>query len=415
VALSSSVIGTSAFMAGVRRLGASRASIVSSAEPALTAAFAFAAFGDRFGTVQLAGAGLVLASVPILEVKRTRSNSHRRASGPGARGSHHSLRDHHIEKEPPMTTPNVIRQPAGDSTPSQPIRRLWQRAPVDIDAAYDVCEQITQVHGRDRYSAVDSLPAYRRQALCAIYAFARRVDDTAHGNLRHAEKLRLLADARADIPRDGTPRPTDPVLVALRDVNRRFPISLASLDDLIDGAESDVHGATYDTFEELVQHCRQVAGSIWRLSVAVLGSRDPAATAQLADDLGVAIHLTNILRDLVRDLERGRVYIPRGDLELFGCPADPLSTTPELLGRLIRHQTRRNRDWYDRGLALLPLLDARGAACVEAVASMPHADSRAHRSLTDRCPARTDLPARTRESPDRGDRAHSQAAQSNTA
>jgi drug/metabolite transporter (DMT)-like permease len=98
VALSSSVIGTSAFMAGVRRLGASRASIVSSAEPALTAAFAFAAFGDRFGTVQLVGAGLVLASVPILEVKRTRSDSHRRASRPDARRSHHSLRDHHIEK-----------------------------------------------------------------------------------------------------------------------------------------------------------------------------------------------------------------------------------------------------------------------------------------------------------------------------
>jgi drug/metabolite transporter (DMT)-like permease len=98
VALSSSVIGTSAFMAGVRRLGASRASIVSSAEPALTAAFAFAVFGDRFGTVQVAGAGLVLASVPILEVKRARSNSHRRASRSGARVSHHSLRDHNIDK-----------------------------------------------------------------------------------------------------------------------------------------------------------------------------------------------------------------------------------------------------------------------------------------------------------------------------
>ena len=98
VALSSSVLGTSAFMAGVRRLGASRASIVSSAEPALTAAFAFAAFGDRLGTVQLIGAGLVLASVPILELKRTRSNSRRRTSRPSARGSHHSLRDHHIEK-----------------------------------------------------------------------------------------------------------------------------------------------------------------------------------------------------------------------------------------------------------------------------------------------------------------------------
>jgi phytoene synthase len=241
---------------------------------------------------------------------------------------------------------------------------------VDIDAAYDVCEQITRVRARDRYTAIAPLPAYRRRALCAIYAFASRVDDTAHGNLRQAEKLRLLADARADIPRDGTPRPTDPVLVALRDVSRRFPIPLASLDDLIDGAESDVHGTPCDTFEDLVQHCRRVAGSIWRTSVAVLGSRDPAAAAQLADDLGVAIHLTNMLRDLVRHLERGRVYIPRADFELFGCPADPLSAAPELLGRLIRHQTRRNRDWYDRGLALLPLLDARGAACVEAVADM---------------------------------------------
>jgi 15-cis-phytoene synthase len=129
-----------------------------------------------------------------------------------------------------------------------------------------------------------------------------------------------------------------------------------------------MHGATYDTFEDLVQHCRQVAGSIWRLSVAVLGSRDPAATAQLADDLGVAMRLTNILRDPVRDFQRGRVYLPREDFELFGCPADPLSAAPERLGRLIRHQAHRNRDWYDRGLALVPLLDARGAACVEAVA-----------------------------------------------
>jgi 15-cis-phytoene synthase len=130
---------------------------------------------------------------------------------------------------------------------------------VDIDAAYDVCEQITRAQARHRYSTVEPLPAYRRRALCAIYAFARRVDDTAHGNLRHADKLRLLADARADIPRDGTPRPTDPVLVALRDLNRRFPIPLTSLDDLIDGAESDVHGATYDTFEDLIQHCRTAA------------------------------------------------------------------------------------------------------------------------------------------------------------
>src|SRR5215471_13871914 len=89
VALSSSVLGTSAFMAGVRQLGASRASIVSSAEPALTAAFAFATFGDRFGRVQLLGAGLVLASVPILELKRARPSSRRKARQPASSGSHH--------------------------------------------------------------------------------------------------------------------------------------------------------------------------------------------------------------------------------------------------------------------------------------------------------------------------------------
>lgn len=86
---------------------------------------------------------------------------------------------------------------------------------MDIDAAYDVCEQITRVRARDRYSAVERLPAYRRRGLCATYVFARRVDDTGHGNLRRPEKLRLLADARVGIRRDGTQRPTDPVLAAL--------------------------------------------------------------------------------------------------------------------------------------------------------------------------------------------------------
>ena len=293
-----------------------------------------------------------------------------------------------------MATPNVISRPVGDSTRSQPVLRSWQRAPVDIDAAYDVCEQITRRQARGRYSAVERLPAYRRRALCAIYAFVHRIDDTAHGNLRHADKVRLLGDACAGVRRDDMPRPTDPVMVALRDVNRRFPISLTSLGDLIDGAESDMQAAVYDTFEDLVQHCRRVEGSIWRLSVAVLGSRDPAAAAQVADDLGVAMQLTNILRDLVRDFQRGRVYLPREDFELFGCPVDPLSAAPELLGRLIRHQARRNRDWYDRGLALLALLDARGAAYVEAVAGI-HVRilQRIERSPTDVLRGRISVPA----------------------
>jgi phytoene synthase len=221
------------------------------------------------------------------------------------------------------------------------------------------------------------LPAYKRRALCAIYAFARRVDAAADGNLHGTHKLRLLAHARAGIPHDGTPRSADPVLVALRDVKRRFPIPLASLANLIDGFESDMHGVSYETFADLVHYCRQVAGSIGRLSVAVLGSRDPAAAARLADDLGVAMQLTNILRNLAEDSERGRVYIPRADLARFGCPASPLAAPPELLASVIGHEARRIREWYERGLSLLPLLDPRSAACVTAMAS-------SHKRILDR-------------------------------
>jgi phytoene synthase len=129
----------------------------------------------------------------------------------------------------------------------------------------------------------------------------------------------------------------------VRDVDRRFPIPLAGLDDLIGGAESDLHGASNDTFDDFVHYCRQVASSVGRLSVAVLGSRDPAAAAQLADDFGVAIQLTNVLHDLVRDSQRGRVCLTREDVELVGSPADPLSAAPALLDTLIRRQVPRER------------------------------------------------------------------------
>ena len=223
-----------------------------------------------------------------------------------------------------MATSSVIRPTVGDTTTADPpaarphpahLRpaRRGSRRPSTLTPPTTCASRSRARRRANLYSAIEPLPAYRRRALCAIYAFARRVRDTADGNLHRAEKLWLLAEARAGIPHDGTPRPVDPVLVALRDVNRRFPIPLASLDDLIDGAESDVHGVTYETFEDLVQYCRQIAGSIGRLSVAVLGSRDPAAAAQLADDLGVAMQLTKILRDSGRGLPaRTRVSAARG-------------------------------------------------------------------------------------------------------
>jgi phytoene synthase len=234
-------------------------------------------------------------------------------------------------------------QNASEATGNGRSELMSQGPPVDLDAALDLCERITRTKAPYLYQGIESLTAYKRRALCTIYAFAFRVHDAADGHLPRDAKLGRLAEARAGIPRDGTPPPRDAVLVALRDTNRRFRLPLSALDDLVDGAERDVHGCTYDTFYDLLGYCRQVGGSVVRLSISVLGSRDPAAAAHPADDLGVAIQLTTILQHLARDFHRGQCYLPRNDFARFDCPPDLRAARHEALARLVAYQARRNR------------------------------------------------------------------------
>jgi 15-cis-phytoene synthase len=238
---------------------------------------------------------------------------------------------------------------------------------VTVEAAYHACEEITRASALNFFYGIRLLPPDKRRAMCAVYAFARRVDDVGDGDLPRDEKLRLLTDERAGLSWNGGPPPADPVLVALRDSHERFDLPLDALGDLIDGVEADVRETVYASFPDLVGYCRQVAGSIGRLSLAIFGSSDPEAAAPLADDLGVAMQLTNILRDVVEDYERGRVYLPREDFARFDCPPDPTSAPAAALRELIRYEAARDREWFDRGLALLPLLDPRSAACVAAM------------------------------------------------
>lgn len=192
------------------------------------------------------------------------------------------------------------------------------------------------------YFGIRLLPRERREALLAVYELARRIDDIADGDLPDEEKLRLLAHERTALP----PGPWH---------------------DLIDGAEMDVRGATYETFDELVVYARRVGGSIGRLSLGVFGTTDRERAEPLADDLGVALQLTNVLRDIREDLARGRVYVPREDLERFGVTLDPLSGP---VAELVRFEARRAEEWFDRGLELLPLLDRTSATCVAAMAGI---------------------------------------------
>lgn len=232
--------------------------------------------------------------------------------------------------------------------------------------AYRRCEEIMRASGTSFARGVRLLPPDQRSAMHAIYAFARRVDDIADDGLPREEALAELARLRDAVLAPGAP-PDDPVLVALGDARTRYPLPVDALGELVDGARMDVDGTTYETFAELLFYCRRVGGTIGRLSVAVFGAHEPARAAALAEDLGVAFQLTNILRDVREDLALGRVYLPREDLEAFGCD---LSAPSPAFEELVRHEAARAEAWYERGLELLPLLDRPGSTSVRAMAGV---------------------------------------------
>jgi phytoene synthase len=205
----------------------------------------------------------------------------------------------------------------------------------------------------------------RRNAIFAIYALARRIDDVADGPLEQAQKLARLAAIRDELAAIDESR--DPVLVALADAAARLPIPLDAFGDLVDGAEMDVHGVSFATFRDLERYCRRVAGSIGRLSLGVFDTHDRAAAEPLADDLGVALQLGNIVRDLTEDLPQQRVYLPAEDLLRFSCTVrgGVLVGPAELL---VAFEAERALGWLRRGLTLVPLLDRRSGAAVLAMA-----------------------------------------------
>ena len=253
----------------------------------------------------------------------------------------------------------------------------------EIAGAYRYCESVTRVQAANFFYGIRLLPGERRRAMCAVYAFARRVDDIGDGTLEREEKLRRLDEQARAIAAIAAPAGVDLVMVALADAQRRFPLPDDALRELIEGVRMDVAGTTYESFEELVVYCRRVAGGIGRLCLAIFGLRgdaraDTARAQRLADELGVALQLTNILRDVREDAENGRVYLPGEDLRRFGAvvtvgSSDALLADPEQRERLcalVRFECERARAWFDRGIALTRMLDRRSAACVLAMAGI---------------------------------------------
>ncbi|WP_327070120.1 presqualene diphosphate synthase HpnD [Kitasatospora sp. NBC_01250] len=246
-------------------------------------------------------------------------------------------------------------------------------------AAYRYCEAVTALQARNFSYGIRLLPEPKRLAMSALYALARRVDDIGDGELSEQRKTEQLLATRAllDEVRAGevTEEDTDPIKVALADAARRFPIPLDAFDELIDGVEMDLRGAEYQTFEDLKVYCRCVAGSIGRLSLGVYGCADPKRGAEYADTLGLALQLTNILRDLREDAVNGRTYLPAEDLARFGCEQGFALPTPPVgadFTGLVAFQAERAQGYFEEGLRLLPMLDRRSRACTAAMAGIYH-------------------------------------------
>ena len=258
---------------------------------------------------------------------------------------------------------------------------------MNADEAYAQCEQITWEQARNFAYGIRLLPPDKRRALAAVYAYARRIDDIGDGDLPAGEKTAQLEAARQQV-RTLVARvngdtaavldDTDPVLVALADVGGRFQVPLEAFEELIDGCLADVNQAAYETFDDLLWYCRCVAGSIGRLSLGIYGATQPERQGKLADDLGVALQLTNILRDVREDFLNNRIYLPKEDLDKFGIEFAPFGepepfpseTMQARFANLVEFEANRAREWYGSGLRLLATIDRRSAACTGAMAGI---------------------------------------------
>ena len=223
------------------------------------------------------------------------------------------------------------------------------------------------------------LPAEKRRAIIAVWDFCRAVDDAVdeaqgEGAEKDAAARAELERWRAELARCFSQgHPATPQGQALVPFIARFNLPRQPFDALVDGVEMDLGNRRYDTFAELYEYCIRVASAVGLICLEIFGYRDPRAR-QYATDLGVALQLTNILRDVPVDLANGRVYIPLEDLRAHGCSEEDLRGEAANAGggvrsaavkALLRQQAQRARDYYERAARSLPRGDARRLVAAE--------------------------------------------------
>lgn len=246
--------------------------------------------------------------------------------------------------------------------------RQPQVSAATLARAYQHCEALTARHSRTFYLASGLLPREKRRAVRALYAFCRRSDDIV--DCSRDDPRAALATWREQVLSHNLPS-DDPVALAWADTCVRYAIPLSYSEQLIDGVARDLTETRYATFEELSEYCYGVACTVGLMSMHIIGFNDMHAIPH-AIKLGVALQLTNILRDVREDLAMGRVYLPQQELAAFGLSADTLATVqPHAAWQaFLSFQIERTRQLYADAWPGIGLLHQDGRLAIAAAARL---------------------------------------------
>lgn len=222
------------------------------------------------------------------------------------------------------------------------------------------CQHKAAQSGSSFYYSFLFLPTERQQAITALYAFCREVDDVVDENTDPQVARTSLAWWRSEIMRMMQDQPTHPVTRALSPHVKTYDLQMNDLVAIIDGMEMDLSQTRYLDFKGLEHYCWHVASVVGLLSARIFGLTDPR-TLQYAEKLGLAFQLTNIIRDVGEDARRDRIYLPVSELQQFEVPAADILNAKhsERFERLMRFQAERAHRYYDEAFALLPAQDRR--------------------------------------------------------
>jgi phytoene synthase len=234
----------------------------------------------------------------------------------------------------------------------------------DLELAYEECRQITRREAKNFYYAFLTLPEARRRAIYVVYTFCRHCDDSVDNEGSTQEKLAMLTELRRQLANAYQGQVDGPVFLGLADVAQRYDIPQGFFQEVLAGVESDLVKNRYENFDELRQYCYQVASAVGLICLQIFGYRDARAKDH-AVDLGLAMQLTNIVRDVREDLDLGRIYLPQEEMSRFGYSEEELraGTINGPFRDLMRFQVQRARQYFQSGFSLLPYLTPRSRSC----------------------------------------------------